>query len=190
MRCLIDHMMSYYIPTREGSLSMRRYELNVIREYFKLQGWEYEPTKIEIADHKFNERLIDLQSIEIEFSGNAYGYEIRKITFDNEKIHVDRSLTINFPCLDETYRKFFDGMTKKKLLEELTYLHIGEWKRKYKSSLNIDESQWSVVFKYSDVKERKFEGINKYPDNFDSFLLLIEMDWCFKRFKDLDIEYF
>ena len=189
MTSLNDHMMPYHIPTREGSLGMRRYELNVIREYFKLQRWEYEPTKIEIADQKFNDRLRYLQSIEIEFSGNTYGNEIRKITFDNEKIHVDRSFTINFPCPNETDRKFFDGMTKKKLLEKLTRLHIGGWKRKYKNSWNSNDSQWSVVFKYSDGKERKFEGFNRYPYDFDNFLKLIEMDWCFKRFKDLDIQY-
>ncbi|MBQ3718062.1 MAG: hypothetical protein II893_01505 [Methanomicrobium sp.] len=149
--------------------------LDAAKEYFESQGWEYKPSRAEIADKKFNDRLKDLESIEIEYgTGFLEEGEIRKIEFDNEKILTERFRSYMIPINNDNSQKIFDGMNKSDLLDKLAEIHIGEWKRKY-YCIALDGYHWHVVFRYSDGKKCRFEGSNSYPYNFDAFLYAVRM---------------
>ena len=149
--------------------------LDAAREYFESRGWEYKPSRAEIADKKFNDRLKDLKSIEIEYETVFLEEsEIRKIEFENEKILVERFRSYMIPINDDNSQKIFDGMNKRDLLNKLAGIHIGEWKKNYFCPA-LDGCQWHVVFRYSDGKKCRFEGSNSYPYNFDAFLYAVRM---------------
>lgn len=133
-------------------------------------------TKEETADKEFNDRLKDVQSIVVSYGGFLYGYDERTITFEGQKIITDRSATFILPSKRELLRKFFKGMTKDSLLEKLKNLHIGEWKKWYEDICVVDGIQWSVEFKYTDGKKRKFSGSNRFPYNFGGFLDVMQID--------------
>ncbi len=163
-------------PSPDVRISVYRDYLAAAREYFEEQGWEYKLSKEEAADKEFNERLKDVQSIEINYGGYLCGGEMRKITFDGDKILVERNLMMKVPDPDELKREFFEGMDRNNLLEEITDIHIGEWKKDYDDPCVLDGIQWSVVFKYSDGKKRVFEGSNSYPPGFYAFLDIMQID--------------
>lgn len=165
-----------YCPMPDVKISTYRDYLEAAKDFFKSQGWEYEPTKEEIADKEFNDRLKDVQRIEISYGGYLSGYDERTITFDDQKIITDRSTTFALPSMRELSRKFFRGMTKDSLLEELKDLHIGEWKKWYEDTCVMDGIDWSVKFIYADGKKRNFSGSNRFPYNFYKFLDLMQID--------------
>ena len=169
-----DEMM--ICPMPGVKISTYRDYLEAAKEYFESQGWEYELTKDEIADKEFNDRLKDVQSIEIDYGGYFGESESRKITFNGNKINVGRDIFNQIPSAKDMNRKFFKGMTKDMLLEELADLHIGEWKKEYEDPCVLDGTQWSVIFKYADGKKRKFEGSNRYPYNFYGFLDIMQVE--------------
>ena len=140
-----DEMM--ICPMPDVQISTYRDYIEAAKEYFESQGWEYEYTKEEVADKEFNERLKDVQSIEIDYGGYFDGSGSRTIKF-----------------------------TKDLMLEELTELHIGEWKKEYEDHCVLDGTQWSVIFKYTDGKKRKFGGSSRYPYNFYAFLDVMQID--------------
>lgn len=155
-------------------MDVYREYLTVAREYFEEQGWKYVPSKKEIADMEFNDRLKDVSSIEIEYGGYFCGGENRKITFEDDKIIVKRSFWPGDPDSDELNRVFFEGMVKDDLLTEIADIHVGEWKDYYDSTV-LDGVQWSIVFRYSDRKKREYRGSNSFPAGFHKFLEIMEM---------------
>ena len=163
-------------PMPAVKISTYRDYLESAREYFESQGWEYEYTKEEIADKEFNDRLKDVQSIKIEYGGYFGGCESRKIIFEDNEIITEREIFNAVPDSKELNRQFYKGMTRDILLSELAEFHIGEWKKEYEDPCVLDGTQWSVVFKYTDGKKRKFEGSNRYPYNFGGFLDVMEIE--------------
>lgn len=83
---------------------------------------------------------------------------------------------LKVPDPDELKREFYEGMVKNDLLEEISDIHIGEWKKDYDDPCVLDGIQWSIVFKYSDGKKRVFEGSNSYPPGFYAFLDIMQID--------------
>ena len=168
-----DEMM--ICPMPEVKIGTYRDYLEAAREYFESQGWKYELTKDEIADKEFNDRLKAVQSIEISY-GACLGYrDIRKITFDGNKIVFDKDLCGMFLPPDKIKEKLYEGMTKETLLEDLADLHIGEWKKTYDNPNVLDGIEWHVDFKYTDGKKRGFGGCNRYPYNFYGFLDIMQI---------------
>ncbi|MBO4920813.1 MAG: hypothetical protein J5372_02740 [Lachnospiraceae bacterium] len=169
-----DEMM--ICPMPPVKISTYRDYLEAARDYFEARGWEYELTKEEAADKEFNDRLKDVQSIEISYGGFLCGGEDRTLTFDGQKIITDSSYVLRVPSEEEMFREFYKGMTKDELLEELKNIHMGEWKKWYEDICVMDGIRWSVVFKYLDGKKRKFSGSNRFPYNFYGFLDVMQME--------------
>lgn len=169
-----DEMM--ICPMPGVKISTYRDYLDAAKEYFELQGWEYELSKEEIADKEFNERLKDVQSIEIDYGGYFGRSETRTITFDGNKINTDRDILGSVQSLRELNRKFYKGITKDMLLELLAELHIGEWKKVYEDHCVEDGTQWTVTFRYTDGKKKKYAGSNRFPYNFYGFLDVMQIE--------------
>ncbi len=137
-------------PGPQVKISVSRKHLTAAREFFKKQGWEYDMSKAEIKDMEFNDRINDIESINIEYGG--------------------------FHCERESRKIKLDGMTRNYLLRELYDLHMGEWKRNYTDPCIQDGIQWEVEIIYTDGKKRVFSGSNAYPYNFKKFLDVVQMD--------------
>ena len=88
-------------PMPDVRVSVYRDYIEAAREYFKDKGWEYEPEREEIADKALNDRLQDIQSIVIEYGGYFGGTEKRTITFEGEKILVEKEYTLRILSPEE-----------------------------------------------------------------------------------------
>lgn len=140
------------------------------------KGWEYEPEREEIADKALNDRLQDIQSIVIEYGGYFGGTEKRTITFEGEKILVEKEYTLRILSPEELQQnpaEEFHDMEKAEFLEEFADLHLGEWEKEYENLNVLDGTQWSVVIKFSSGKAFKSNGSNRFPYNFNGFLDLV-----------------
>lgn len=166
-----EEMMIHPMPGVR--ISVYRDYIEAAREYFKAKGWEYEPAREEIADKAFNDRLQDIQSIVIEYGGYFGGTEKRTITFEGEKILVEKEYMLRIPSPEEMQEDpsdEFQGTEKSEFLEELSDYHLGEWAKEYEDLNVLDGTQWSVVIKFSSGKAFKSEGSNRFPYNFYEFL--------------------
>lgn len=165
-------------PMPDVRVSVYRDYIEAAREYFKDKGWEYEPEREEIADKALNDRLQDIQSIVIEYGGYFGGTEKRTITFEGEKILVEKEYTLRILSpeeLQQNQAEEFHDMEKAEFLEEFADLHLGEWKKEYEDLSVLDGTQWSVVIKFSSGKAFKSYGSNRFPYNFSGFLDLVRI---------------
>ncbi len=101
---------------------------------------------------------------------------------DEEHLHMDVEHTIHLKPSNFKIEPDYP-LTKQELLEGLTSLHIGEWRKSYQPERFgysvLDGTQWELEIHYSTGrKPAKFNGSNSYPYNFDEFteLLGIERD--------------
>ena len=158
-------------PSPEVQISVSRDYLLAAREYFKSQGWDYEPSKKEIKDREFNEHLDSIKSIEIYYGGFFQGGKRWEISFDKDRIVVD-SILRHMPEFDETDLELpcFDDMTRSDFISELRAIHMGEWKKDYFNPDILDGTQWSVDIKYDGGEKRHYSGSNMFPYNFNEFL--------------------
>lgn len=171
-----DEMM--ICPMPDVRISVYRDYIEAAREYFKDKGWEYEPEREEIADKALNDRLPDIQSIVVEYGGYFGGTEKRTITFEGEKILVEKEYMLRIPSLEELQEdpaEEFHDMEKAEFLEEFADLHLGEWEKEYEDLNVLDGTQWSVVIKFSSGKAFKSYGSNRFPYNFSGFLDLVRI---------------
>ena len=165
-------------PMPDVRVSVYRDYIEAAREYFKDKGWEYEPEREEIADKALNDRLQDIQSIVIEYGGYFGGTEKRTITFEGEKILVEKEYTLRILSPEELQQnpaEEFHDMEKAEFLEEFADLHLGEWEKEYEDLSVLDGTQWSVVIKFSSGKAFKSYGSNRFPYNFNGFLDLVRI---------------
>lgn len=165
-------------PMPDVRVSVYRDYIEAAREYFKDKGWEYEPEREEIADKALNDRLQDIQSIVIEYGGYFGGTEKRTITFEGEKILVEKEYTLRILSPEELQQnpaEEFHDMEKAEFLEEFADLHLGEWEKEYEDLSVLDGTQWSVVIKFSSGKVFKSYGSNRFPYNFSGFLDLVRI---------------
>ena len=170
-------------PSPLTQISVSRDYLDAAKSYFRGQGWEYEPSKKEIKDKEFNDRLKDLESIEIYYGGYFRGGKQWTISFDGSRIVVD-SILRQMPDFDQSNLELpsFDDMKKTDFLRGLSDLHMGEWKKEYFDPGVLDGTQWSVDIQYTDGKKRHFSGSNMFPYNFNDFLEVVrEPDYKVNR---------
>ena len=158
-----------YYPAPSVKISVSRDYLAAARKYFDEQGWEYELSADEISDRKFNERMDDIESIElIRGSFPGTGGKL-KISFDGDRI-IAESISGQGGCGMAQVPPSFSDMTREEFLDELSYVHMGEWKSMYDDPETYDGEQWSVDIAYKNGDKRNFGGCNRFPYNFEDLL--------------------
>lgn len=145
------------------------------KKYFEKQGWEYELSREEKNDLKFNDRLELIKSIEIMFRGFLDPGSGKIFYFNGEEVKVKN--ISSHPLLNKETEKeeIFEGKTKSEILEGLREIHMGMWRDCYPRCPFYDGVMWSIVIKYTDGKKKEYHGEQDYPDNFDDFLKLMGM---------------
>lgn len=113
-----------------------------------------------------------VESITVEYGGFFEGTERRVIKHDGDQIVVERSF---FNGASDDGIPLYKAKTWPGLLESIDVL-IKDWKEEYNDPDVMDGTQWSLVIGYADGKEKEYWGSNMFPDNFDDFLKVIEME--------------
>ncbi len=123
-------------------------------------GEKYEPTYFEKKDIAFNESLASLKSI-LLFTENNQSSESIEISISGEKVSCNR---FSFNHFNE---RILD-ISKSELIDILSEMHLGEWKRNYYNSDRFDGVRWCLDIFYTDKRRRiNFSGVNEFPYNFN-----------------------
>lgn len=162
-------------PSPQVRIDMMRDYINEARAYLAELGQDYPLSKTELRGRAFDENMKFIESIAVEYGGFFGGFETRKITHDGDKIVVAEKLFFN-GILDDD-KPLYEGMSWSGLLEDLSVIHMGEWKTKYEDLSILDGTQWSVDIEYSNgIKKKHYWGSNKFPYNFGRFMEIMEME--------------
>lgn len=157
-----------------------RYNLEYIaaaKKHFEKQGWEYELSREEKNDLKFNDRLELIKSIEVmihKYLGPDHG----KIFYFNDEKMKFKHIFSYTPHNDEKQKEaIFEGKTKSEILEGLRDIHMGMWRDSYMRCYSYDRAYWSIVIKYIDGKKKEYRVTQDFADNFNDFLELMGMSY-------------
>lgn len=143
-------------------------------------GGEYKPSQAELKAIEFDKNLSAIRKIVFTIGGFFGGYETRTISFENEEMQVNVQYALPVAS-EETPIDLLLPYNKAAFLNELSCLHIGEWRSKYNLRRFgyevLDGTQWELEIHYKNgIKPFKIYGDNAYPYNFDEFKELLGID--------------
>ncbi|WP_026669777.1 hypothetical protein [Butyrivibrio sp. AE3006] len=114
----------------------------------------------------------DVQSITVEYGGFFGGEEKRVLKHDGDKIVVERFF---YNGAADDGLLLYQATSWSELLKSIFGL-IENWKEEYNDPDVLDGTQWSLDIDCADGVEKHYWGSNLFPDNFDDFLKVIEME--------------
>lgn len=143
-------------------------------------GGIYKPSQSELKSIEFENNLSAISKIVFTIGGYFGGYETREVSLDGGdlQVNVQHSLSIE---PEETAVEFLLPYGKDEFLDELSRLHIGEWRSSYNPErfgyVVLDGTQWELEIHYNtEAKPFKSHGSNSFPYNFDEFQELLGID--------------
>ena len=143
-------------------------------------GSVYKPSQSELKTIEFENNLSAISKIVFTIGGYFGGYETREISLDcgDLQVNVQHSLPIE---PEETAVEFLLPYGKDEFLDELSRLHIGEWRGSYNPErfgyVVLDGTQWELEIHYNNgAKPFKSHGTNSFPYNFNEFQELLGID--------------
>ena len=167
-------------PNESTRLWCAREYLERAKTAFAEVGGEYKPSQFELKAMEFDNNLSAISKIIFTIGGFFRGDETRTVLLDGEdlKVNVQHSLLIK---PEETAADITLPIDKEDFLEELSRLHIGEWRSSYNPErfgyVVLDGTQWELEIHYNNgSKLFKSHGNNSFPYNFDEFQQLIGID--------------
>ena len=143
-------------------------------------GGEYKPSQAELKAIEFDNNLSAIGKIVFTIGSFFGGCETRTISFENEELQVNVQYALPV-APEETPIDLLLPYNKAEFLNELSCLHIGEWRSKYNLRRFgyevLDGTQWELEIHYKNgIKPFKIYGDNAYPYNFDEFKELLGID--------------
>ena len=118
-----------------------------------------------------NKKLI--QKIIIEYGGFFGGAERRTLIHDGEVIFVEREF---YNGASDDGKTLYSGKNWSSLIDDLNKLNIDNWDEKYDDPDVMDGVQWMLDIQYENGGEGiHCWGSNKFPENFNAFLKVMEM---------------
>lgn len=143
-------------------------------------GGVYKPSQSELKTIEFENNLSAISKIVFTIGGYFGGYETREISLDcgDLQVNVQHSLPIE---PEETAVEFLLPYGKDEFMDELSRLHIGEWRGSYNPErfgyVVLDGTQWELEIHYNNgAKPFKSHGTNSFPYNFNEFQELLGID--------------
>ena len=165
--------IKHICPSPQVQIDVMRDYLKEAKKYYASIGGEYVPSASEKRAEAFNSGLEHITVITIVYGGYCDGSETRTLSRDGDKIVVEREF---YNGARDDGRVLYEDMKWKDLLENLSSVHMGEWKSKYDDPDTTDGTQWSVDIRYDNgIPAKHYWGSNKFPYNFERFLELMEM---------------
>ena len=143
-------------------------------------GGEYKPSQTELKALDFDNNFSAISEIVFTIGGYFGGYETRTVSLDGGdlQVNVQHSLSIE---PEKPTAEFILPVDKDEFLDELSRLHIGEWRNSYNPErfgyVVLDGTQWELEIRYNNgAKTFKCHGSNSFPYNFDEFQELLGID--------------
>lgn len=141
-------------------------------------GVVYKPSQAELKVQEFENNLPFISKLVFSIGGFFDGYETRNYIFAGDEIHMDVEHSL---ILKPSNIGVPERMDKDDFMDELSRLHIGEWRRAYRPERfgysYCDGTQWELEIQFSNgAKPFKSYGDNSYPYNFNDFLELLDID--------------
>ena len=142
-----------------------------IKRYVELGG-EYIKNNKETKDEKFNLELEDI--IKITFKQEVNSERKFKITIDlnSEEARIKK-------VIGSSRRERNSKSDKKSIIEELRYLHLGEWRKEYTAEaykvIIPNEEKWGLEIEFKDKRRINFSGTNAYPYNYEQLIVLFKV---------------
>lgn len=166
------------MPSEATRISCTRMYIARAKEALIDAGGTYTPSQAEIKAMEFMSSIPYIEKIVFGIGGFFEGYTKTTITI-NEKIHkyAEHSLALQ-PAPPPNYDSNY-AMSKEEFFDELSKLHIEEWRKNYNlrhfGYEVLDGEQWSLELYFSNGhKPVKIHGNNAYPYNFDNLKDLID----------------
>ena len=148
-----------------------RESINAAVAELEKRGLTYTPSRTDVDSARFQSKLTTLQKILLKNkeSANEYEYEF---DFTGDKMVAKDLRAIEN---EELYT-----LDKCQVLEAISELYIGEWKKDYTcdaySIYFLISDAWSVTFIFEDGEQKTTGGSFEYPYNFFDFLYIIDPD--------------
>ena len=155
-------------------------------------GGTYTPSQSELKVVAFENNFSAISKIVFSIGGYFGGYETRTVSLDGGdlQVNVQHSLSIE---PEEPTAEFILPVDKDEFLDELSRLHIGEWRNSYNPErfgyVVLDGTQWELEIHYNNgAKPFKSHGSNSFPYNFDEFQELLGIDTSVEEDEEEDDE--
>ncbi len=143
-------------------------------------GGIYKPSQSELKALEFDNNLSAISKIVFSIGEYFGGYETRTISLDGGdlQVSVQHSLSIES---EKPQTEFILPFDKDEFMDELSRLHIGEWRSSYNPErfgyVVLDGTQWELEIHYNNgSKPFKSHGSNSFPYNFNEFRELLGID--------------
>lgn len=179
-------------PSESTQLWCTRLYLERAKQALAEEGVVYKPSQAEQKAMEFESNVPFISKVVFEIGGYFGGYTTRVISLDSDELLVRLHHTL---CEDPDTPKdeFILPMDKDEFLDELSNLHVGEWRRSYHPERfgysYCDGTQWELEIQFSNgAKPFKSYGSNSYPYNFNQFQELLGIDTTVEEYEEEDDE--
>lgn len=171
-------------PNEKVRISCNREYMFRAIQALEEKGYKYQPSKAELKVREFQDNLKYLSKVTLEIGGFFYGSEKYSFEIQGDDLKFDTTRmepTILYFDFDDLIRAVEMPTTKDELIDMLSGLYIGEWRKYYDPRRFgydvLDGTQWRVVFEYSNrLKSVEFAGCNDFPYNFEKFEEIFGID--------------
>lgn len=172
------HYQCMMHPSEAVRISCSRDYLERAKQALIEAGGEYVPSSAEKEAMDFDANIPYINKVVFSIGGYCNGDETRTYTINGDKVYMDIEHSL---ILKPTNIGEIEPWDKNEFLEELKYLHIGEWRKHYNLKrfrmYVCDGTQWDLEIYFSNGhKPVKIYGDNAYPYNFNRALELFDID--------------
>lgn len=173
IRRLKNKIEKSYISGGEPLDGSEHGELAALKECFESEkaayirdGGRYEMSNAEKKAQNFNDRLINIASLDFEICSEGYAIYKRTVVFEGEDVWFDCYYDSN-SGYNEPVRIKYDGCSRIDFINALETVSIGEWKLFYSDRYATEGTSWNLDIAYSDgTGNFKSSGVNAWPYNF------------------------
>lgn len=142
----------------------------------KDMGCSYKYSKTELRIIELQNDLRYISNIALEIGGFFQSFSEYTIEIVEDYVTMSRTYCLS-PERNETEKK----IDKNELLNQLSKLYIGEWRKYYTPERFgysvLDGTQWQLKLEFNNGRRLcKFGGSNSYPYNFNKLLDIFEIE--------------
>ena len=169
-----ENIGSFEYPSEEMIEKIASYRLYIEETYRYIEEMDGEVKRADAEEiaRKFQENLSIIQKIEYSIGGFHGDFDEYVLIFEEDQVKATLN---NSELISENKHLTTD---KEKTVEEISDLHIGEWRESYLDSdygaEGLDGTSWSLKVYYTNEVSVEFGGRNAFPYNFAQFNQFIE----------------
>lgn len=163
-------------PSEDVQISCNRLYLQKAIKVLDDIGCPYKYSRAELKSIELQNNLENISKITFEIGGYFQGFTEYTIEMTDDSATMS-SINRLSPERIEKEKK----IDKNELLNQLSELYIGEWRKDYNPErfgiAVLDGTQWQLKLEFNNARKPcEFGGSNSYPYNFNKLLDIFEID--------------